>query len=258
MDWISQGDYPKMQSSTPFRLYEFCHFWLRYATLNGIFSRVLWKMLQGCLNLILERWKFAWEARMCSYSCSLGQNWREFGKNCSASTEKRAPRFNDFCTLTTLYEDCIACNVHSKMTSWEENLPRIGLATCLRKEHSGSFNVLNYWIRRPCKNLIQVKKSQHGILEPVGAFWGLEIDSMDWLWDAPYTRTFVRAVEAKLYDPPDYIIRQFSKSCTCSPEVSLTKQSLTFKRRQKTNSAALWALATLGTILQIRDEKASN
>ena len=191
-------------------------------------------MVHGSLNLVLRSWKLVWEARIRFYKCFSGQSWWEFGKNRPANTGKRALRFDGFSLLTTLYEGCIVCNVHSKMTSWEKISLRIGLATCLRKEHSGCFKVLNYWICRPCKNLIQVKKSQHEILEPVGAFWWLEIDSMDWLRDAPYTRTFVRAVEAKLYvRPPDYIIREFGKSYTCSPKVSLTKQSLRFKRRQK-------------------------
>ena len=78
---------------------------------------------------------------------------------------------------------------------------------------------------------MQVKKNQYEIWEPVGVFWGPEIDSMDWLRDA---RTLVKAVQAKLYVRPiDYIIRENGKSYTCNPEVCPTKQSLIFKRRQK-------------------------
>ena len=120
------------------------------------------------------------------------------------------------------------------MTSWEKNSPRIGLATCLGKEPSGSFNVLNCWICEQCKNHIRVKENQHQILEPAGTFWGLEINSMDWLWVVPHTMTLVKAVEAKLYVRPiDYIILGIGKTHTCNSEVSLTKQSLIFRRRQR-------------------------
>ncbi len=57
------------------------------------------------------------------------------------------------------------------MTSWEKNSPRISLATRLRGEYSRSFNVLNYWICKPCRNSTGVKKSPDGILEPIGIPW---------------------------------------------------------------------------------------
>ena len=234
MDWILQGHHPQIQISTLFRQCEFCPFWLRYATLNEIILRVLWQMVQGCQNLVLKRWKFVWKARMHFYECFLGQNWWEFGVNHPASTGKRPLLFGHFSPLTTLCGDCIACNVHYMMTSWEKKSPlaHIGPATRLRKEPSGSLNVINCWICEPYKDHIWVKKNQ--IWQPVGAFWGLEIDSMDWLWDTSHTRTLARAVEAKLYVRPlDYIIRENGKSYTCSPEVSRTKQSLIFNRRQK-------------------------
>ena len=117
MDWISQGDYPKMQISTPFQLCEFCHFWLRYTTLNGVIPRVLWQMMQGCLNLVAKRWIFVWEARMRSYESFLGQSWWEFEKNRPATTGKRPLCLDDFSPLTTLYRDCITCIVHSIMKS---------------------------------------------------------------------------------------------------------------------------------------------
>ena len=111
--------------------------------------------------------------------------------------------------------------------------PRVGLATCLRKEPSGSFNVSNHWICEPCKSQMRVKKSQDEILEPVGTSRGLEIDSVDWLRDVPLTRTLAKAVVAKLhFHLFDYIIREKGKSYTCNLEVFLNSVSHP-KRRQK-------------------------
>ena len=108
---------PEDAKSTPFRLCEFCNFWLRYTTLNGNILRVSWQMVQRCLNLVMKRWKLAWEARIRSCKCSLSKVDESSGKNRPASTGKRAPRFDDFSPLIMLYEDCIACNVQNMMTS---------------------------------------------------------------------------------------------------------------------------------------------
>ena len=114
-----------------------------------------------------------------------------------------------------------------------KKIPRFGLATCLRKEHSGSFNVLNYWICQPCKNHMRVKKSHHEILEPTGLMLGLEIDSMDSLRDFPHARTLVKAVVANMrFHLIDYPIRGKGRSLTCNPELSWNSLSHS-KRCQK-------------------------
>ena len=224
MNWILQRDYPKTQLLAPIWSCRFCHFWLRYTTSKGTILHVLWQMVQECLNLVWKRWKLVWEARKRSHESSLGQSWWELGENRPTNTGKRALHLDDFSLLTTLCEDCIACNVHNGMTSWEKDSPRIGLATCLRKEHSGSFNVLNYWICKPCRNSTGVKKSQDEMLEPIGTLLGREIDSMDWLWDASHTKVLVKAVVTRLHICLiDYIIRGNGSNYTCNSEISPTQ-----------------------------------
>ncbi len=70
MNWILQRDYSTTQLLAPIWSCRFCHFWLRYTTFNGIVLHMLWQMVQGWLNLTLQRQKLVWKARMRSYKCS--------------------------------------------------------------------------------------------------------------------------------------------------------------------------------------------
>ncbi len=99
------------------------------------------------------------------------KSWWELKRNRPTHAEKRTLCLDDFPSLTALCEDCIACNVDSEMTSWEKNSPHFSLATRLRRECSRSFNVLNYWICKPCRNSTGVKESPVGLLEPIGTSW---------------------------------------------------------------------------------------
>ncbi len=158
-DQILQREYRKMRVSAPFRLCKFCRFWLRYTAPDGINLRVFWWTMQRCLNLVMKRWKSVWEARSHSHERALGQSWWELGKTYPANTEKRPFHFDGISSLTALCGHCITCNVHRIMTSWRKKLPCISLAACLRKEHSGSFNVLNPWLSKPCNSHTRIKKS---------------------------------------------------------------------------------------------------
>ena len=159
---------------------------------------------------------------------------RSSGKIALQTLEKDPFALAILCGGTTLCGDCITCIVHSIMTSWRKKLPRIGLATCLGKDYSGSFNVLNHRISEPCKSHIWIEESPYEILEPVGASRRPLIDSMDWLQDNSHAGTLLRAVVAKLYIRPiEYLIRENGKSYTYYPEVSLTEQSLILKGCQR-------------------------
>ncbi len=50
----------------------------------------------------------------------------------------------------TLCRSWTTSNLHRITTSWREELPRINLDTCLRKEHCGGFYVLNHWLFGLC------------------------------------------------------------------------------------------------------------
>ncbi len=93
----------------------------------------------------------------------------------------RSFHLDDFASLTTLCRHCIKFNVHRIMTSWKKKLPHISVATCLRTEHSGSFNVLNDWLCGLCNCHLWVKKSLRKISEPIGSCLRLRVDVMEWL-----------------------------------------------------------------------------
>ena len=190
--------------------------------LNGINLRMLWQTIQRCLNLVLKRWKFLWEARIHSYECALGQSWWELGKNHPASTGNKSFHFDGFPSLTTLCRDHIMCNVYRIMTSWRRRLPRISLAACLMKEHSGSFNVLNHWLRGPCNSRMRVKQSQHETSEPAGTRWRLNIDPMNGRRDFLDARTLEKVVATTLdFYIVNYIMRGSRRSYRCNPEKPL-------------------------------------
>ncbi len=128
-----------------------------------------------------------------------------------------------------------------------ENSPRNGLTTCLRKKHSGSFNVLNYWICKPCRNSTRVKKSQDEMLEPIGAFWGEK--------STPWT-------DCEMLLTPGCSWKLLGQSCifvllTTRKWLKLFMQfrNISYWKRQNPNGAAGWALATLKATLRNKREK---
>ncbi len=141
--------------------------WLRYKPFNSIFLRLLWQSIQKSLNLVSKRWKFVWKARDDSHECASSQKWPEVWSNHPTTREMRSFRSNDFSSLTTWWGDCVTCNVHRSMTSWRKKLPCISPVTRSRKEHSGSFNVLNHLLCGLCNGCVWIKKSQHETLEPI-------------------------------------------------------------------------------------------
>ena len=48
------------------------------------------------------------------------------------------------------------------MTSWRRKQPRINIDTRLRKEHSGSFSVLNHWLCGQCNRCAWIAENLHG------------------------------------------------------------------------------------------------
>ena len=126
---ILEGDCLELQKLALFLLCRFLRFWLRFAAITGIISRVFWWTMQRCLNPVLKRW-FLQERRIHLCECALGQNWWKLQRNHSRNAKKRCFQFGDFCTLTTLCGDCFTCNVYKTLTSWRKKLPRISPATC--------------------------------------------------------------------------------------------------------------------------------
>ncbi len=169
-----------MQELALFLLWRLLQFWLRYTPFNGIISHVFWQTKQRCLILVTKRWKFLWRAMDDSHECASGQNWPEVERCHPVNREMRSFHFDGLASLTALCRDWITCNVHGIAMSWRKKLPRISVATCLRTEHSGSFNVLNHWLCGLCNCHLWNRKSLCKISEPIGYYLRLRIEFSEW------------------------------------------------------------------------------
>ena len=185
-----------MQIPTRFQLWEFLHFWLRYATLSGTILRVFWWSAQGLLELVLE-WRRRWcKTRNFFYEPALHRDPRRFVGNRPANGRSKSFHFGGFASLTTLCGHYITCIVYRMKTWCTKKRPRISVATCFRTYHSGSLNVLNPWRCCLYSCHLWVEMSLRKISEPIDRCLRLRIDVKGWQEDDPSARTRREAVAA--------------------------------------------------------------